>query len=57
LREEHILKVFENRVLTRIFGQKRVEMAEGSRKLYNEEFHNLNSFPNLIRMMKSRRMR
>jgi hypothetical protein len=42
LREEHILRVFENRVL-RIFGSKRDEVTGGWRKLHNEEFHNLYS--------------
>jgi hypothetical protein len=57
LREEHILRVFENRVLRRIFGLKRDEVAGGCRKLYNEELHNLYSSPSIIRMIKSRRMR
>jgi hypothetical protein len=45
--------VFANRVLRRIFGPKKNEV----RKLHNEEFHNLYSSPNIIRMIKSRRMR
>jgi hypothetical protein len=49
--------VFENRVLRKIFGPKRDEMAEGWRKLHNEEFHNLYSLPSIITMIKSRRMR
>jgi hypothetical protein len=49
--------VFENRVLRRIFGQKKHEVAEGWRKLHNGELHNLYSSPNIIRMIKSRRMR
>jgi hypothetical protein len=49
--------VFENRVLRRIFGPKRDEMTEGWRKLHNEEFHSLYSLPNIIRKIKSRRMR
>jgi hypothetical protein len=56
LREEHGLRVFENRVL-RIFGPKRDEVTGGWRKLYNEELHNLYSSPSIIRMIKSRRMR
>jgi hypothetical protein len=55
LREEHRLRVFENRVL-RIFGPKRE--ADGSwRKLHNDELHSLYSSPNIIRVIKSRRMR
>jgi hypothetical protein len=57
LREEHRLRVFENRVLRRIFGPKRDEVTRDCRKLHNEELHNLYSSPNIIRMMKSRRMR
>jgi hypothetical protein len=55
--EEHRLRVFENRVLRRIFGPKRDEVAGGWRKLRNEELHNLYSSPSIIRMIKSRRMR
>jgi hypothetical protein len=51
------LRVFENRVLRGIFGQKRNEVTGGWRKLHNEELHNLYSSPSTIRMMKSRRMR
>jgi hypothetical protein len=57
LREEHRLRVFENRVLRRIFEPKRDEMMQGWGKLYNEELHNLYASPSIIRMMKSRRMR
>jgi hypothetical protein len=57
LREEHRLRVFENRVLRRIFGQKRDEVTGGWRKLHNEELHNLYSWPSIIKMIKSRRMR
>jgi hypothetical protein len=56
LREEHRLKVFENRVLRRIFGPKRDKVAQGWRKLHNEKLHNLYSSPSIIRMIKSRRM-
>jgi hypothetical protein len=56
LREEHRLRVFENRVLRRIFGPKREE--DGSRrKLHNDELHCLYSSPNIVRVIKSRRMR
>jgi hypothetical protein len=55
LREEPRLRIFENRML-RIFGPKREE--DGSlRKLYNDELHSLYSSPNIVRMIKSRRMR
>jgi hypothetical protein len=57
LREEHRLRVFGNRVLRRIFGPKRDEMTGEWRKLHNEELHNLYSSPNIIRQVKSRRMR
>jgi uncharacterized membrane protein len=56
LREEHRLRVFENRVLRRIFEPKRDATGDW-RKLHNEELHNLYSLPNIIRMIKSRRMR
>jgi hypothetical protein len=48
--------VFENRVMRRIFESKREEVTGGSRKLHNEELHNLYSSPSIIRMIKSRRM-
>jgi hypothetical protein len=57
LREEHRLRVFENRVLRRIFGSKRDAVTGGWRTLHNVEFHNLYSSPNIIRIMKSKRMR
>jgi hypothetical protein len=57
LREEHRLRVFENRVLRRIFGPKRDGVTGDWRKLHNEELHNLYSSPSVIRMIKSRRMR
>jgi hypothetical protein len=56
LREEHRLMVFDNRVLRRIFGPKR-EVDGLWRKLYNDELHSLYSSPNIVRMIKSRRMR
>jgi hypothetical protein len=49
--------VFENRVLRRIFGSKREEVAGGWRRLHNEELYNLYSSPNIIRVIKSKRMR
>jgi hypothetical protein len=57
VREEHKLRVFENRVLRRIFGPKRNRVTGGWRKLHNEELHNLYSSPGIIRIIKSRRMR
>jgi hypothetical protein len=55
LREEHRLRVFENRVLRNIFGPKREE--DGSwRNLHNDELHNLYSSPNIVTVIKSRRM-
>jgi hypothetical protein len=49
--------VFENRVLRRIFGPKRDEVAGEWRKLHNKELHDLYSSPSIIRIIKSRRMR
>jgi hypothetical protein len=57
LREEHKLRMFENRVQRRIFGPKGDEVTGGWRKLHNEELHNLYSSPSIIIMIKSRRMR
>jgi hypothetical protein len=57
LREEHRLRVFENKVLRRIFGLKRDEVTGEWRKLYNEELRDLYSSPSIIRIIKSRRMR
>jgi hypothetical protein len=56
LKEEHRLRVFENRVLRRIFGPKREE-DRSWRKLHNDEFHSLFSSPNIVRVIKSRRMK
>jgi hypothetical protein len=56
LKEEHGLRVFENRVLRRILVPTRVEIIGGWRKVYNEEFHNFYFSPNVIRMIKSRKM-
>jgi hypothetical protein len=57
LREEHRLRMFQNRVLRRMFGLKRDAVIGGWKKLHNKEFHNLYSSPSIIRLMKSRRMR
>ncbi|KAJ4448244.1 hypothetical protein ANN_10258 [Periplaneta americana] len=57
LREEHRLKVFENKVLRKIFGAKRDEVTGEWRKLHNTELHTLYSSPNIIRNIKSRRLR
>jgi hypothetical protein len=57
LREEHRLRVLENRVLRRMFGPKRDEVVEGWREMHNEELHNVYSSLSMIRMIKSWRMR
>jgi hypothetical protein len=49
LREEHRLRVFENRVLRGIFGPKRDEVTGGWRKMHNEELHGLYSSPSIVR--------
>jgi hypothetical protein len=51
------LRVFENRVLRRIFGPKRDEVTGGWRKLHNEELRGLYSSPGIVRVIKARRMR
>jgi hypothetical protein len=56
LREEHRLRVFENRALRRIFEPKRDEVTGGWRKLHDEELHGLYSSPSIIRVVKARRM-
>jgi hypothetical protein len=56
LREERRLRVFENRVLRRVFGPKRDEVTGEWRKLRNEELNNRYSLPNIVRVIKSRRM-
>jgi hypothetical protein len=55
--EEHRLRVFENRFLMEILGLKREEVAGGWRRLHNEELHNLYASPNIIRVVKLRRIR
>jgi hypothetical protein len=55
--EEDKWRVFENRVLRRIFEPKRDEVTGGWRKLHNEKLHNLYSSPSIIRTIKSRTMR
>ncbi|KAJ4444847.1 hypothetical protein ANN_06644 [Periplaneta americana] len=57
LREEHRLRMFENKVLRKIFGTKRDEVTGEWRKLHNAELHALYSSPDIIRNIKSRRLR
>ena len=57
LREERRLREFENRVLMRIFGPERDEVTREWRKLHNEELNDLCCSLNIVRVMKSRRMR
>ena len=57
LREEHRLRVFENKVLTRIFGPKRDGVTGEWRKPHNDELNDLYCSPNIVRVIKSRRMR
>jgi hypothetical protein len=52
-----LLRVFENRVLRRLFGPKRDEVTGGWRKLHNEDLNDLYTSPNIIGVIKSRRMR
>jgi hypothetical protein len=57
LRKEHRLSVFKDRVLRKIFVPKRNDVTRGCRKLHNEELHSLYSSPDIIRVIKLRRMR
>jgi hypothetical protein len=57
LREERRLRVFENRVLRRVFGPKRDEVTGEWKKLHNEELNYLYFLPNIVWVVKSRRMR
>jgi len=57
LSEKRKLRVFENMVLRRIFGTRRDEVMGDWRRLYNEEINDLYSSPNIVRVIKSRRMR
>jgi len=57
LKEERNLRVFENMVLRRIFGPRRYEITEEWKRLHNEELSDLYSSPNIMRVIKSRRMR
>jgi hypothetical protein len=55
--EEHRLRLFQNRVLRKIFGLRNDELSGGWRNLHNEKLHDLYSSPSIIRMIKSRSMR
>ena len=57
LRKERRLRVFENRVLRRVFGPKRNEVTGEWRKMHNEKLNDLYSLRNIVRVVKSRRMR
>jgi hypothetical protein len=57
LREESRMKVFQNRVMSRVFGSKRDDVTEEWKKLHNKELNDLYSLPNIVRVVKSRRMR
>ena len=57
LREERRLRVFENRVLRRVFGPKRDEVTGEWRKLHNEELNDMYCSPNIVRVIKSGKLR
>ena len=57
LADEQKLRVFENKVLRKIYGPKRDEMTGEWRRLHNEELHGLYDSPDVVRIMKSRRLR
>ena len=57
MREKRRLRVFENRMLRRIFGPKRSDVTREWRKLHNEELNDLYSLPSIVQVIKSRRMR
>jgi len=56
LREERKLRVFENRMLRKIFGPRRDEVTGEWKRLHNEKLNDLYSSPNIVRVIKSRRM-
>jgi hypothetical protein len=56
MREERRLRVFENRVLRRIFGPTRDQVTMKCRKLHNEELNDLYSSPHIFRAIKSRKI-
>jgi len=57
LRDERRLRLFENKVLRKIFGPRKDEVTWERRKLHNEEIKNLYSSPNIFQVIKSKRMR
>ena len=57
MREEHRLRVFGNRLMWKIFGPKGDEVTEDWRRLHNEGIHDLYCSPNIIQVIKSRRIR